>query len=88
MTTIDDVAKWMKDTVDSVGMLDQGAAVYQIRSLFGADFVYTNENGNLAINKSVLRKFNKITEADVIWSRGERVWKKRQPYHKPGRQQD
>lgn len=88
MPSEDDVALWMKDKVDSVGVLDQDFAVYQIKRQFGDAFVYQNESGNLAINKSVLRKFKKLTEADVVWSRGDKAWRKRHKFDSAGRQQD
>lgn len=88
MSTVDDVVKWMQDQMNHVGVLSQSTAVYQIRQLFGDTYVYTNANGNLAINQAVLRKFNKVTADDVIWSRGDKAWRRRHQFHKPGRQQD
>jgi hypothetical protein len=34
--------------------------------------VYENENGNLAINRQVLKEFRKLTEKTVVWERGVR----------------
>jgi hypothetical protein len=38
------------------------------------------------INKDVLAAFNKLTP-NAVWDRGERLWRERQSYDKPGRQQ-
>lgn len=87
MPTADDVAEWMKVQIRDNGVLYQEYAVYQIRSLFGDIFVFQNDNGNLGISKTVLSKFNKITAEDVVWCRGDKAWRKRHEYHKPGRMQ-
>ena len=36
-------------------------------------------HGNPSINKDALRAFNKWTP-DAVWSRGERLWRLRQPH--------
>ncbi|GAK26289.1 DUF6953 family protein [Serratia liquefaciens] len=88
MTTIDDVAEWMKSQVNASVRLYQENAVYKIKHLFGDDFVYKNANGNLSIDKKVLARFKKITADDVIWDRGDKAWRKRNSRDKPGRQQE
>lgn len=88
MSTIDNVAIWMKSELDKSNWLYQEDAVYKIKDLFGNDFVYINDNGNLAIDKKVLAKFRKLTADDVIWERGEKAWRKRENYDQPGRLQD
>ncbi|EFV3691341.1 hypothetical protein E3025_003814 [Salmonella enterica] len=88
MTTVDDVAQWMKSELDNKNWLYQETVVYQIKKQFGDDFVYLNDNGNLSIDKKVLAKFRKLTSDTVIWERGEKAWRKRQSYDAPGRQQD
>lgn len=70
------VAEWMLAQLESKKWLDQGTAVYQIEKEFGKDFVYQNAGGNLAISKSVLKNFKKISEGLVIWERGEKSWRK------------
>jgi hypothetical protein len=86
MTTAIDVAKWMVERLEDRRFLYQEDTVYAIKHEFGDDFVYINGNGNLAIVKPVLDAFNKLTP-DVVWLRGERCWRKREQYDKPGRQQ-
>lgn len=81
------VAEWMLDEVARVGFLYQETAVYDISENFGGEFTYENESGNLAISKAVLTEFRKISEKSVVWERGERMWRKREAYDEPGRQQ-
>ncbi|QBQ16272.1 DUF6953 family protein [Acinetobacter haemolyticus] len=79
MTTEIDVANWMKEQLDKLGRLYQEQAVYSIAKLFGKTFVYQNENGNLAISKSVLKEFRKLTEGNAIWERSDKSWRKLYP---------
>jgi hypothetical protein len=81
----DDVAAWMVGELDRVNFLDQESAVWKIKQNFGDAFVYTNENGNLAIGKDVLAAFRKLTGDNVVWERGSRTWRKRAGYDQPGR---
>jgi hypothetical protein len=85
---IADIAKWMLSQVQSAGMLYQDDAAYQIGAKFGEEYTYTNENGNLAIRRDVLHAFREISEADVVWERGGRLWRRRETYDNPGRRQD
>jgi hypothetical protein len=50
-------------------------------------FTHINENGNMAIRRDVLVAFQRLSGDSVIWERGERMWRKRQSYDEPGRQQ-
>lgn len=76
--TASDVAQWMLQEVQD-GALYQETAVYEIRDRFGKEFVYTNDNGNLAISRKVLKEFRKLTEKKVDWSRSEKGWFLRDP---------
>ena len=67
--------------------LYQENVVYEIATEFGEEFTYLNANGNLAIDKKVLREFRKLTEATVVWERGERMWRKRIESDPPGSRQ-
>lgn len=73
--------------VQRTDYLYQETAAYDIASRFGEAFTYTNQNGNLAIDKKVLAAFKKLSGETIIWERGQRVWRKRQEYDEPGRQQ-
>ncbi len=76
MATAKDIAQWMFDHFEIKNYLYQETVVYEIKKSFGPDFVYTNENGNLAIGKDVLREFRKISEGKVVWERGDRAWRR------------
>lgn len=75
-----DVASFMLECLSSDNILYQNVVVYEIQSRFGDEFVYTNDNGNLAIGKDVLGAFRKLTEGDVIWDRRDRFWRFRENY--------
>ena len=57
--------------------------VYEIESQYGDEFVYINENGNLAVSRNVLSEFRKLTEGKVVWSRGERYWRFKADFDDP-----
>jgi len=83
-----DVAAWMVSEIQKDGVLYQDSVVGDIEQRFGTEFVYQNENGNPAIRRDVLTAFRKLTADDVVWERGERLWRKRATWDEPGRQQD
>lgn len=72
------VGKWLYDEIMQGGWVYQGNVVYEILDKFGYDFVYSNENGNLAISKTVLKEFNKLKKqlstGEIVWDRSERAW--------------
>jgi hypothetical protein len=78
-----DVASFMKSQLDTKKYLYQEDIVYEIERKFGSDFVYTNENGNLAIARKVLNQFREVTP-NAVWERGERCWRLREKYDQPG----
>lgn len=82
-----DVAEWMIQELQQQECLYQDVVVYDIESKFGNDFVYINDNGNLAIDKQVLKEFRSLTEDTVVWERGARYWRKREDYDKKGQRQ-
>jgi hypothetical protein len=82
------VAEYMIDRLKTAKLLYQEVVVYEIKLKFGKEFTYVNANGNLAIAKPVLSEFKKLSGDDVIWERGSRMWRLRQKYDRPGRQQD
>lgn len=85
--TSESVARWLLAKIASQRVVYQETVVYEINQTFGGDFVYVNDNGNLAIAKGVLKEFRKISP-DVVWERGERCWRMRQPNDDAGRQQE
>ena len=76
MATAKDIAQWMFDHFQNHHHLYQESVVYKIKNQFGPDFVYNNQNGNLAIGKDVLREFKKISEGKVVWERGSKAWRR------------
>jgi hypothetical protein len=83
-----DVAEWMVRRLEEVGFLYQEDISWEIRTEFGEEFTYVNDNGNIAISRSVLDKFRRLTGDSVVWERGERMWRKRRSFDCPGRMQD
>lgn len=83
----DDVAAWMLQQVEKKPLY-QDEAAWKINRRFGKAFVYDNQGGNPAIDKTVLSKFKAISEKDIVWSRSERLWRKRTARDEPGRMQD
>lgn len=89
MTTVEDVAQWMVEEMwRRKGALEQATAAEQIQRKFGKEFVYENENGNLAISRRVLAAFELFSGNGIVWSRGDRLWRDRRPADKPGREQE
>lgn len=88
MATSREVADWMLEQLKREDTLHQESVVGDIEDKFGDEFVYENENGNLAISKGVLAEFRKLTGETVVWSRAERFWRFREDHDEPGRQQD
>ena len=70
-----DVAQWMLNQMNKKRELYQNEVVYLIEEKFGSQFVYENQNGNLAINREVLKEFRKLTEETVLWSRSDFCWR-------------
>ena len=79
MATAREVAEWMLKALQTHHELYQDDAAYQIEGLFGSEFIYENENGNPAIDRRVLKEFRALTEDTVVWDRGERFWRCRDP---------
>ena len=77
-----DVAEFMKSELEKKREIFQEDIVYQIKRRFGDEFVYINQNGNLALSKKVLAEFRKITP-DLVWVRSDRYWRFRQDYDDP-----
>ena len=90
MNTAKTVAEWMLKQLDGEETyLYQEVVVYQIRDIYGDEFVYLNENENLAIDKRILKEFRRISEGIVVWDRGEFAWRKIKPTEEfKGRQID
>lgn len=86
-TTPETVAQWMLDEIGRRKDLFQMDAVSGVAKKFGAEFTYTNKNGNPAIHKKILDAFDKLTGNTVVWEPRGRYWRKREDGDKPGRSQ-
>jgi hypothetical protein len=78
------VAEWMAEQINDGGELYQSHAATEIKRQFGSSFLYTNENGNEAIDRGVLTHFHRLTDQSVVWERGRRLWGKRLRQDEPG----
>ena len=65
------------------GILVQRQAAETIRSKFGEEFTYHNDNGNLAIDPIVLAEFRKLTTNSVVWENFTQRWRARLPSDDP-----
>jgi hypothetical protein len=86
-TTPTDVAQWMLSVIQEQGELTQNNAYYQINKQFGSGFTTVTNSGSPSIKGSVLTAFKKITDDAIVWSRGDKKWRKREFYDAPGREQ-
>jgi hypothetical protein len=85
--TAPQVAAWMASRLEAEGEKYQDEVAPEILSRFGDRYTYENGLGNLAIKKDVLAEFRKLTGDKVIWERGRRLWRFREPGDAPGRRQ-
>lgn len=85
--TAKEVAEWMVERIKLFKHYPQYLFVLDIKKEFGHVFIYTNENGNDAIDKKVLREFRKLTKDTVVWERGDLEWRLRKSYDSPGKRQ-
>jgi len=74
-----DVAQWMVKRFRENGELDQRDAAQTIADTFGPAFVFTNPNGNLAINEDVLAHFRRMTRDEAVWVQSRFCWRRRRP---------
>ena len=69
------VAEFMINEILEKGYVYQEYLVHDIQEKFGEEYVYVNENGNLAISKKVLNEFKKLKDVNGIeWDRSDRCW--------------
>ena len=69
-----EIANWLYEKVKEGDYVYQETVVSEIEEVFGEEYVYSNYNGNMAIDKDVLKAFRK-TSPDVVWNRVERYWR-------------
>jgi hypothetical protein len=61
------------------GYLGQDEAADLIAEAGGDELLTTNNNGNIAIDKSVLAEFRKLTAETAVWMKSARAWRERDP---------
>lgn len=81
--TAKDVAEYMARRLAAEGILDQEDAAGSIERKFGEQFLYTNDNGNPAIDPKVLAEFRKLTP-NAVWERTSKSWRNRETFDTPG----
>lgn len=82
-----EAAHWLLAEVRANGELYQYEAASHLENETGKDLTYINDNGNVAIAPSVLSEFRKLAPDEVVWERSERLWRLREEYDEPGRNQ-
>jgi hypothetical protein len=85
--TSKDVAQWMLSAVLERGELTQNNAFYEINKQFGSGFTTITNAGSPSIKGGVLTAFKNISEDTIVWERGNKLWRKREFYDAPGREQ-
>lgn len=69
-----EIAQWLNDEIMRKGDLYQYDAAKMIKGLFGDEYVFISESGNLRINEQVLRVFNKIKGLDISYDKIDHFW--------------
>ncbi|MNH95200.1 hypothetical protein D3C81_827510 [compost metagenome] len=68
------VAEWMVQEIRQRGILHQEEAIEYVRSHFGEQYVFINENGNASLSKEVKKAFRKLHGGRVAWDRDGFFW--------------
>ncbi|GAB6992242.1 DUF6953 family protein [Paenibacillus pini] len=72
--TAQQVAEWMVEEIKFKGTLYQTVAIEYVKSHFGKDFVFVNENGNESLEKEVKKAFRKLHGGRIAWDRDAFMW--------------
>ncbi|WP_054954926.1 DUF6953 family protein [Paenibacillus dakarensis] len=72
--TAQEVAEWMVKEIKFTGTLRQEDAIEYVRTHFGEQFVFVNENGNLSLSKEVKKAFRKLHGGRIAWDRDGFMW--------------
>ena len=79
------IAGWMHEEFERVGLLYQARVATEILQRFGRDHVYRNRNGNWAISAPILQEFRRLTVETAVWNRRGQFWRERRPADPPGK---
>ncbi|GAT89610.1 hypothetical protein CVCC1112_4269 [Paenarthrobacter nicotinovorans] len=70
------IGAWLLNRIETAApsSVAQSTAVTEIRNTFGTEWSYQNNNGNWAIDKDVLKEFNKLKYPNIQWNSGSQYW--------------
>lgn len=86
-SSFEQIAAFMLERLKREKYLYQEIIVCDIENIFGKDYVYVNDNGNLAIHTEILKSFRRQTKGQVVWERGEKLWRFRESFDPKDRRQ-
>jgi hypothetical protein len=72
--TAQHVAEWMVEEIRFKGNLYQTDAIEYVKTNFGDQFVFINENGNASLSKEVKKAFRKLHGGRIAWDRDSFMW--------------
>lgn len=72
--TAQGVAEWMVQEIKFTGTLHQEGAIEYVKTHFGEEFVFVNENGNTSLSKEVKKAFRKLHRGQIAWDRDAFMW--------------
>lgn len=77
MATAGEIGQWLMDKVREVAprRAYQNRLVREMRAEFGSEWSYTNQNGNPAIDRGVLKEFGKLKDEYVVWDQSDQSWR-------------
>lgn len=91
MAKEDAIAWWMLEEIEREGRLFRERATLEIARRFGYEFVYVTEPGGFALDRKVLKAFEKLTKTNVVFVQepgSPMYWRMRRPGDVPGRRQE
>lgn len=72
--TAQQVAEWMVEEIRFKGNLYQTNAIEYVKTNFGEQFVFVNDNGNASLSKEVKKAFRKLHGGRIAWDRDSFMW--------------
>lgn len=72
--TAQEVAEWMVKEIRFTGTLYQTDAIEYVKTQFGEQFVFVNENENTSLSKEVKKAFRKLHGGRIAWDRDGFFW--------------
>ena len=78
----------MLSQIEDSGGVYQEEVVGYLVSEDAENLLRENRDGNLVLARELLTAFRKLTETTVVWVRGDRYWRFRDPSDGPGREAD